>query len=59
MYQLPEGPYCSLNPRDSVQDLCRWAFDSGLRVPSLSDANPKVTHMCEVACPMELFSATG
>lgn len=56
---LPTGPYCSPNPKDNLQDLCRWSFDKGLRLENLLNSNPTITNICEVTCPTELWSATG
>jgi hypothetical protein len=61
---LPQYPICQFNPpEDNLQQLCVWSFQSGLRtIPSpLLDpnTNPKILKMCQVACPSELYTATG
>jgi hypothetical protein len=51
--KLPKYPHCGNSPQDNMQELCRWSFDNNFRT------NPKITKMCEVLCPVELYSATG
>lgn len=50
--QLPVYPLCG-DATDSLQDLCRWSFANGFRI------NARIAKMCEVRCPIELYTATG
>ena len=59
---LPKYPICGLTPADNLQELCKWSFQAGLRIVSSSNAvntNPQIMKMCQVACPTELWTATG
>jgi len=51
--QLPAYPLCATSPADSMQDLCKWSFANGFR------NNAQITKLCEVKCPVELYTATG
>jgi len=53
---LPRYPICGVNPQDDLRDLCKWSFSKGMRYVS---GKPYITSMCEVACPTELWMATG
>lgn len=55
---LPDYPICGTTPIDSMQDLCTWSFEQGLRIEAV-ETNPVITKMCQVACPSELYLATG
>lgn len=55
---LPVYPHCGANPMDSMQDLCKWSFQNNIRRTS-GNSNPTIQKMCQVACPSELYSATG
>lgn len=56
--RLPEFPVCGQHPQDSLRDLCRWSFSAGFRTFPGS-AYPSIQKMCKVACPSELYLATG
>jgi len=57
---LPKYPYCSTSGADNLQDLCAFSFNNNLRLdPSKGNSNPTITKMCEVACPSQLWEATG
>lgn len=57
---LPEYSVCGYNtPEDSLIDLCEWSFQKKIRTVGAGDTNPKIKKMCQVACPVELYSATG
>jgi len=49
---LPPYPLCGY-AADSMQDLCKWSFANGFRV------NARINKICEVMCPIELYTATG
>eukprot|EP01038_Epipyxis_sp_PR26KG_P013165 gene13165-17638_t len=51
--KLPAYPLCAVNPSDSMQDLCVWSFNNNFR------KNTKILKVCDVACPSELYQATG
>ena len=51
-------PICGTTPADNLQDLCHWSFNAGLRIEAVQ-TNPVITKMCQVACPSELYLATG
>eukprot|EP01037_Dinobryon_pediforme_P019030 gene19030-19376_t len=55
---LPVYPICGTTPADNLQDLCHWSFNAGLRIEAVQ-TNPVITKMCQVACPSELYLATG
>ena len=55
---LPPYPICGVTPADDMRDLCKWSFEVGLRLEEVQ-TNPVITKMCQVACPNELFAATG
>lgn len=50
---LPSYPHCGVILQDDLKELCKWSFRKQLRT------NPIITAMCEVACPVELYTATG
>ena len=54
---LPAYPVCGTNHYDSMQELCKWSFIHHLR--SSSNGLPIINNLCEVACPEELYKATG
>lgn len=57
---LPEYPVCNYNtPEDNMVDLCIWSFKKNIRAVGKGDTNPKITRMCQVRCPVELYTATG
>ena len=51
---IPPYPICGTAPQDSMIDLCKVSFTSGLR-----NGNPVISQICQVACPSELYTATG
>lgn len=57
--QLPQYPVCQYNkPQDDLRDLCKFSFTAGIRATA-GYSNPRIQKMCQVACPMELFTSTG
>ena len=56
---LPKYPTCmpKSNLVDNLQSLCNWTFANGFRPPML--AGPRITKLCQVTCPTELWQATG
>lgn len=52
---LPPYPYCATanTPADNMQELCRRSFTMNLR------DHPIISQSCQVACPAELYQATG
>jgi len=56
---LPTYPVCSPQAPDNMQDLCAFSFNAGFRLTTGSNSNPTIQNMCEVACPSELWQATG
>ena len=57
---LPAYSVCEYNtPEDNLIDLCVWSFKNKIRAVGAGDTNPKIQKMCQVACPVELYSATG
>ena len=59
--QLPQYPVCSYNaPQDNLRNLCLFSFQNNIRGTSNTvNSNPSITAMCQVACPSELYTATG
>lgn len=59
--QLPEYPVCAYNaPQDNLRTLCAFSFQKNIRITSTNgNSNPLITAMCQVACPSELYNATG
>ena len=60
--QLPQYSVCQYNkPQDDLRTLCEFSFDAGFRITAGSgvSTNPIIRKMCQVACPMELYTATG
>ena len=57
---LPQYPHCGSNPQDNMRDLCKWSFNKVFRKPgAVLVSNPVISKMCEVKCPVELYTATG
>jgi hypothetical protein len=56
--KLPSYPMCGTTPADDMRSLCAWSFDNGIRIEKLQ-TNPVITKMCQVACPIELYSSTN
>ena len=56
--QLPSYPICGTSPADNLQNLCTWSFQNKIRLTG-SNSNPTITKLCYVACPSELYTATG
>jgi hypothetical protein len=57
-WHLPAQPICansSTMPIDDLRKMCQWSFDKNFRVAN----NPKITKVCNVACPEELYTLTG
>lgn len=51
---LPAAPTCNTYlAQDNLPDLCRWSFANGFK------ANARISSICEVSCPSELWQATG
>ena len=67
--RLPSYSYCGLQgapipAQDALPSLCRWAFQQGVRKepnPTTKSfaSYPAITRLCAVACPTELWRATG
>ena len=60
--QLPQYPVCQYNtPQDDLRTLCEFSFKVKIRMPPSNggSTNPTITSICQVACPMELYTATG
>lgn len=55
---LPPYPICGSKPEDNMQTLCKWSFDKKIRTTG-AQSNPTITKICYVACPSELYEATG
>lgn len=55
---LPDYPICGTTPIDKISEMCLWSFEVGLRLEAVQ-TNPVITQMCNVACPAELYQATG
>ena len=57
---LPAYSVCGYNtPEDNLVDLCIWSFKYNIRTVGAGNTNPIIKKMCQVACPVELYSATG
>ena len=57
---LPTYTVCKYNtPEESLVDLCIWSFQNNIRTIGAGNTNPSITRMCQVTCPVELYSATG
>ena len=56
--QLPQYPHCGSSPQDDMRDLCKWSFQKNIR-QTTGNSNPTISKMCQVACPSELYLATG
>lgn len=57
---LPEYSVCEYNaPEDNLVELCIWSFKYNIRTVGAGNTNPVIKKMCQVACPVELYSATG
>ena len=57
--QLPQYPICGTNPEDNLQNLCTWSFQNKIRLATGASSNPTIKKICYVACPSELYQATG
>jgi len=56
---LPAYPICKTSQEDNLQTLCQWSFDNKVRLEGGTTSNPTITKLCYVACPSELYEATG
>jgi len=57
---LPAYSVCNYNqPVESLIDLCIWSFKNNIRGVGNGDTNPRIKRMCQVQCPVELYTATG
>lgn len=54
---IPQYPICGASPQDSLGDMCRFSFDKSFRLQNRG--NPTITSVCPVACPPQLYQATG
>lgn len=57
--QLPPYPMCGTSPQDNLQTMCEWSFQAKIRLTGSSTSNPIIKKLCYVACPLELYQATG
>ena len=56
---IPPYPICGNNPEDNLQNLCTWSFQNKIRLTTGSSSNPTIKKLCYVACPSEIYQATG
>ena len=56
---VPQYPICSSVKYDNMRQLCRATFQNNFRLANISDSQPHITNMCQVACPSQLWQATG
>ena len=59
---LPPYPICGQYPQDNMINLCQFSWDKGFRKPPNipgQSGNPQIRRICQVACPQQLYLATG
>eukprot|EP01038_Epipyxis_sp_PR26KG_P010988 gene10988-14762_t len=58
---LPKSPICGTGAgnQENLQDMCKFSFAKGLRHDYFTNTRPLITKICPVACPSELYTATG